>query len=70
MSEDSLPNEAYNAADEDSGADEEGGAAGAGRPRLCRCGGFKWRCAYLFDSFTRDRAGRFISGDFAVSAQR
>jgi hypothetical protein len=68
--EDSLTDEADNAADENSGADEECGAASAGRSGFRGCGRFQRRCANLFDSFTRNRAGGLIGGDFAVSCQR
>ena len=70
MSEDTLADQANDAADENSGADEDGGTACAWR---CWFRWWRWfdsRGAYLFDSFTGNRAGRFIGGDFAVSCQR
>jgi hypothetical protein len=68
--EDSLSDQADDPADQDSGADEECGAAGAGRRGLRRCGRFQRGRANLFDSFTGCRTGGLIGGDFAVSRQR
>jgi hypothetical protein len=55
--EDALANQADDAADENSGADEERGAPGAGWCCFCWSRGFEWRRSYLFDSFTGDRTG-------------
>ena len=67
---DSLPDQTDDAADENSGADKECRTCCA-RRRWFR---WSWRFAsgraYLFDSFTGDRGGRFVSGDFGVSCQR
>ena len=70
MREDSLADEADDATDENSGADEECGPARARRRRFRGSGRFQWCGANLFDSFTGDRTGGFIGGDFAVSCQR
>ena len=68
--ENALADEADDAANQNSGANEERRAPGAGRCCFRRCGWFEWRRAYLFDSFTGDRTGGFVGGDFGISCQR
>ena len=70
MREDSLADQADDATDENPSADEECGSTGARRRWFRGSGRFQWCGAYLFDSFTGDRTGGFIGGDFAVSRQR
>jgi hypothetical protein len=70
IGEDALPDETDDAADENAGADEERRSTSAGRRRFWFCGRLRNRCADLFDSFSGDRAGRLIGGDFGVARQR
>jgi hypothetical protein len=68
--EDALADQSDDAANENPGADKKRGAPGAGRRRFRRCSRFEWRGSYLFDSFTGDRTGGPVCGDFGVSGQR
>ena len=67
MREDTLADQADDAADENPGADKERRASGAGRSWFRGFGGFS---ADLFDSFTGDCSWRSIRDDLGVSCQR